>query len=133
MSLTDPIANLLTCIRNANMTKKESVEVPASRLSLKILEIFKTAGYIEDVRLLKDNKQGILKIYLKPPMKNKKNTILGLQRISRPGLRVYVGAGEVPRVLNGLGTAIISTSRGVLSDRDARKNKVGGEILCYIW
>ena len=133
MAVSDPIANLLTCIRNAIMAKKESVDIPASRLSLKILEIFKNDGYIEDVRLLKDTAQGTLKIYLKPVVKNKKNAILGLKRISRPGLRVYVRAGEVPRVLNGLGTAVVSTSRGVLSDRDARKNKVGGEILCYIW
>ena len=132
MSLTDPITNLLTSIRNAIHAKKETVDVPASKLSQKILEIFKNDGYIEDFRLLKDNKQGILKIYLKYE-KNKKPVIMGMKKISRPGLKVYVGNDSLPRVLNGLGLAVISTSKGVMTDKEARKHKIGGEVLCYIW
>jgi small subunit ribosomal protein S8 len=131
MSLNDPISNLLTHIRNAMSVKKETVDVPASKLSGKILEIFKTQGYIEDYRLLKDNAQGTFKVYLK--YKGKKPAIIGLERISKPGLRVYTQNDSIPRVLNGLGSAIISTSRGVIDDREARKLKVGGEVLCYIW
>ena len=132
MSLTDPISNLLTSIRNAAHVKKETVDVPASKLSQKILEIFKGDGYIEDYRLIKDNKQGVLKVYLKY-VKDKKPAILGIKRISRSGLRVYAKNDKIPRVINGLGTAILSTSRGVMTDREARKDKVGGEVLCYIW
>ena len=107
MSLTDPISNLITNIKNAVHAKKETLEVPASKLSQKILEICKNDGYIEDFRLLKDNKQGILKVYLRYE--------------------------KVPRVLNGLGMAVISTSRGIMTDKEARKHKIGGEIICYIW
>lgn len=131
MSLTDPIANLLTNIRNANRVKKETVEVPASRLTERVLEIFKNDGYIEDFRLLKTNAQGTFKIYLK--YDNKGPAIIGLRRISRPGLRIYAKSDRVPRVISGLGTAVISTSRGVITDREARKLKVGGEVVCYIW
>ena len=131
MSLTDPIANLLTTIRNANRIKKETVEVPASKLGEKILEIFKNDGYIEDFRLLKNNTQGVFKIYLKHETKGP--AIIGLKRISKPGLRIYVRRDRIPRVLNGLGTAVISTSRGVINDREARKLKVGGEVVCHIW
>lgn len=131
MSLTDPISNLLTNIRNAAHAKKETVDVPASRINQRILEILKNDGYIENYRLLKDNKQGILKIYLK--YENRKSVITGLQRISRPGLRVYLEHKSIPRVLNGLGLAVVSTSKGVLTDKEARKLKVGGEVLCYVW
>lgn len=131
MSLTDPIANLLTNIRNANRIKQETVEVPASKLGEKILEIFKNDGYIEDFRLLKNNTQGVFKIYLK--YETKGPSIIGLKRISKPGLRIYVRQDRVPRVLNGLGTAVISTSRGVITDREARKLRVGGEVVCHIW
>ena len=132
MSLNDPISNMLTNIRNAAHVKKETVDVPASKLSGKVLEIFKSDGYIENFRLLKNNAQGTLKVYLKY-QKNKESIIIGLKRISRPGLRVYVKHDKIPRVLNGLGTAVISTSKGVMTDRDARKQKIGGEVLCYIW
>ena len=131
MSLTDPISNLLTNIRNAAHTQKETVDIPASKLGEKILGIFKNDGYIEDFRLLKDNKQGTLKVYLR--YDNKQSAIIGLKRISRPGLRVYARQGKIPRVISGLGTAVISTSKGVITDKEARKNKVGGEVLCYIW
>ena len=132
MSLTDPISNLLTNIRNAAHARKETVDIPASKLGQKILEIFKSDGYIEDFRSIKDNKQGALKVYLKYE-KNKTSVILGIKRISRPGLRVYVKGDEIPRVINGLGTAVISTSKGVMTDREARKTNMGGEVLCYIW
>ena len=131
MSLSDPIANMLTNIRNALQAKKESVDIPASRLIGQILEIFKQTEYIEDFRLMKNNVQGTFKVYLK--YDNKKSVIIGLKRISKPGLRVYSPRTAIPRVLNGLGTAVISTSKGVISDREARNLKVGGEVLCYIW
>ena len=132
MSVSDPISNMLTSVRNAVNTRKETVDVPASKLLEKILGILKTDGYIADVRLLKDSKQGTLKIYLKYAT-NKKAAIMGLKRISKPGLRVYATGGKVPKVLKGLGTAVISTSKGVITDREARKLNVGGEVICYIW
>jgi small subunit ribosomal protein S8 len=131
MAVSDPIANMLTSIRNAQRVRKDTVDVPASKLIEKILVIFKQDGYIEDYRLLKDNKQGVLKVYLK--YENKKPVISGITRISRSGLRVYAGISEIPRVLNGLGTAVISTSKGIVNDKEARKLKIGGEVLCYIW
>ena len=131
MALNDPISNLLTIIRNGIRVQKETVDVPASKLAGRILEIFKGDGYIDDYRLMKDSTQGTFKIYLK--YENKSPVIIGLKRISKPGLRVYTRFERLPYVLNGLGTAVISSSKGVLNDRDARKMKVGGEILCYIW
>ena len=131
MSLTDPISNLLTTVRNAIQVKKETVDVPASWMGGKILEIFKADGYIEDFRLMKSNVQGTYKIYLK--YIKKKPAITGLRRISKPGLRVYVQGRRIPRVLNGLGTAVISTSKGIITDREARKLRTGGEVMCYIW
>lgn len=131
MSLSDPIANLLTIIRNGIQAKKDTVDIPASRLNSKILEIFKTDGYIEDFRLMKDNVQGTFKVYLK--YQNKKPAIIGLRRISKPGLRIYKRSDKLPNVLNGLGTAVISTSQGVVTDREARKLGLGGEVLCYVW
>ena len=131
MSLSDPIANMLTIIRNALQARKETVDIPASKMIGKILEIFKNDGYIEDFRLLKNNVQGTYKIYLK--YAKKKPAIIGLKRISRPGMRVYKPCDRIPRVLNGLGTAVISTSKGLLTDRQARRQKIGGEVVCYIW
>lgn len=131
MSLSDPIANVLTNIRNATHARKETVDIPASKLVGKMLEIFKTDGYIEDFRLMKDNVQGTFKVYLK--YVNKAPAILGIKRISKPGLRVYVTHHKIPRVLNGLGTAVVSTSKGIVTDREARKLNVGGEIVCHIW
>ncbi|MCX5681005.1 MAG: 30S ribosomal protein S8 [Candidatus Omnitrophica bacterium] len=132
MSLTDPIADMLTSIRNAVQATKETVDVPASRLAEKILGIFKKYGYIEDSRILKDSTQGTIKVYLKYE-KGKKSVIMGLKRISKPGLRVYATRDRIPKVLNGLGTAVLSTSKGVVDDKEARELKVGGEVLCYIW
>lgn len=131
MSISDPIANALTNIRNAIHAKKETLDVPASKFVGKMLGIFKADGYIEDFRLMKNNSQGTFKIYLR--YINKSPAIIGLRRISRPGLRKYVDNTKVPHVLNGLGTAVISTSKGVLTDREARKLSVGGELICYIW
>ena len=131
MSLNDPISDLLTIIRNGVQAGKETVDIPASKLNGRILEIFKSDGYIEDVRLMKNNTQGTFKVYLK--YENKKPAIIGLRRISKSGLRVYRKNDELPRVLNGLGTAVLSTSKGVISDREARKLNVGGEVLCYVW
>ena len=131
MSLSDPISNLLTIIRNGIQVRKETVDIPASKIGGKILEIFKQDGYIEDFRLMKDNVQGSFRVYLR--YDGKKPAIIGLKRISKPGLRVYVKRDEIPRVLNGLGTAILSTSKGILTDREARKMNVGGELLCSIW
>lgn len=131
MSLNDPISNCLTIIRNGVQAKKESVDIPASTLLGKVLEIFKQDGYIEDFRLMKDSVQGSLKVYLK--YSEKDPAIIGLKRISKPGLRVYSSRNKIPRVLNGLGTAVISTSKGVMDGRSARKQNIGGEVLCYIW
>ncbi len=131
MSLTDPIANMLTQIRNAIQVRKETVDIPASKLTGKILGIFKDTEYIEDFRLLKNNVQGTYKVYLK--YEDKIPAIIGLKRISKPGLKVYAPSNRIPRVLNGLGTAVISSSKGVVGDREARKLKVGGEVICYIW
>ena len=131
MSLNDPISNALTNIRNAILVRKETVDVPASKLTGKILEIFKTQGYIEDFKLMKDNAQGSFKIYLK--YSGRKPAIIGLKRISKPGLRIYAQSDSIPRVLNGLGSAVLSTSKGILDDKQARKIKIGGEILCHIW
>ena len=131
MSLSDPISDVLTNIRNAIQAKKESVDIPASKLVGRILDIFKTDSYIEDYRLLKDSAQGTFKVYLK--YQNKKSAIIGVRRVSRPGLRVYLKRDRMPRVLNGLGTAVVSTSKGVITDKEARKLKVGGEVLCYVW
>ena len=131
MSLNDPISNLLTIIRNGVQAKKETVDILASKLTGKILEIFKSDGYIEDYKLMKDSIQGSYKVYLK--YDSKRPVIIGLKRISKSGLRVYAKSDKIPRVLNGMGTAVISSSKGVVNDREARKMKVGGEVLCYIW
>jgi len=131
MSLSDPIANMLTSIRNATQVGKETVDIPASKMIGRILEIFKETQYIEDFRLLKTNVQGIFRVYLK--YDGRRAMITGLKRVSRPGLRVYASGKKVPRVLNGLGVAVISTSKGVLSDKEARKLKAGGEVVCHIW
>jgi small subunit ribosomal protein S8 len=132
MSLSDPIADALTVIRNATRINKESVDIPSSKLLLQLLEVFKREGYIDNYRLIEDNKQGIARVYLKYDV-NKKSAIIDLRKISKPGLRVYAKKDKIPRVLNGLGIAVLSTSKGVVSDREARKKKVGGEILCYVW
>ena len=132
MTMTDPIADMLTRIRNANMVRHEKLEVPASNLKKEIAEILKREGFIRDVEYVEDNKQGIIRIFLKYGKDNER-VITGLKRISKPGLRVYAKTDEVPRVLNGLGIALVSTSNGLLTDKEARAKKVGGEILAYVW
>lgn len=132
MVMTDPIADLLTRIRNANMVRHEKLEVPASKIKREIAEILKREGYIRDVEYVEDSKQGIIRLFLKYGQNNER-VITGLKRISKPGLRVYAKSNEVPRVLNGLGIAIISTSQGVLSDKEARAKQAGGEVLAYVW
>ena len=132
MALTDPIADMLTILRNASSAKKDVAEVKNSILAESILKIMKKEGFISNYKLIKDNKQGILRIYLKY-LKNGTPAILGLKRISRPGLRVYKKSDSVPKVYGGLGVAVISTSKGLLTDNEARDQKVGGEVICYIW
>ena len=129
---SDPVADMLTRIRNANMVYRERVEIPGSRLKRSIAQILKDEGFIRDFEWFDDRKQGVLRVYLKYGP-NKEKVINGLKRISKPGLRVYVGRDEVPKVLGGLGVAILSTSHGVLSDRQARREHVGGEVICYVW
>lgn len=132
MVMTDPIADMLTRIRNANMVRHETVEFPASRMKREIAEILKREGFIRDAEYIEDNKQGIIRIFLKYGPNNEK-VITGLKRISKPGLRVYVKANEIPRVLRGLGIAILSTNKGILTDKEARQQKVGGEVIAYVW
>ncbi|MBM7704952.1 30S ribosomal protein S8 [Metabacillus iocasae] len=132
MVMTDPIADLLTRIRNANMVRHEKIEVPASNIKKQIAEILKREGFVRDVEYIEDNKQGIIRIFLKYGANNER-VITGLKRISKPGLRVYAKTDEVPRVLNGLGIAIVSTSQGVLTDKEARQKQAGGEVLAYVW
>lgn len=132
MVVTDPIADFLTRIRNANMVLMEKVEIPASKTKMSMAEILKEEGFINDVEYIEDGKQGVIRVYLKYGA-NREKIINGLKRISKPGLRVYVGKEELPRVMGGLGIAIISTSRGLMVDRKARKEGLGGEVLCYVW
>ena len=132
MTVTDPVADLLTRVRNASSANHEAVEVPASRLNVEILRILRGEGFIKGYELLKDSKFPTAKISLKYGPKQEK-VLSNLRRISKPGLRVYAKRDKVPRVLRGLGVAIISTSRGVMTDREARKLGIGGEVLCYVW
>ena len=130
--MTDPIADMLTRIRNGSSAKHKSVDVPASKMKKDIAEILLNEGFIIGYEVEEDGKQGILKIDLKYG-ENEERIISGIKRISKPGLRVYVKSNELPRVLGGLGIAIISTSKGVLTDKDARNQEVGGEVVCYVW
>ena len=132
MVMTDPIADFLTRIRNGNMRKFDVVEAPASKMKRQIAEILKAEGYVKDIEYVEDNKQGVIRVFLKYG-KNGEKVITNLKRISKPGLRVYVKSDDVPKVLNGLGTAIISTSTGVVTDKVARQTNVGGEVIAYIW
>ncbi len=132
MHITDPIADMLTRVRNANSAKHESVEVPASNLKKAIAQILLEEGYIKNYQIIDDDKQGMIKITLKYG-ENKQKVITGLKRISKPGLRVYASRDELPRVLRGLGIAIISTSKGIMTDKKARSENVGGEVLAFVW
>lgn len=132
MAITDSIADMLTVIRNGSFSKKNTVEVKNSKLTENILRIFKKERFISAYKLMKDSGQGILRVYLKYG-KDGTPAIMGIKRISKPGLRIYKKADELPRVYGGLGIAVISTSKGLLTDSEAREKKFGGEILCYIW
>jgi small subunit ribosomal protein S8 len=130
--VTDPIADLLARIKNGGMAEREKVDVPASKLKVRIAEILKDEGFIKNYRVIEDTKQGVLRIYLKYGP-GQERVIAGLRRVSKPGRRFYVGADRIPTVLGGMGVAILSTPRGVMTDRESRKAKVGGEVLCYVW
>lgn len=130
--MTDPIADMLTRIRNGNNAKHETVDVPASNMKKQVAQILLDEGFIKSFDLIDDGKQGIIRIQLKYGQNNEK-VISGIKRISKPGLRVYVKSDEIPRVLGGLGIAILSTSKGVMTDKEARKEGIGGEVLCYVW
>ena len=133
--LSDPVADMLTRIRNANMVYKKVVEIPASNLKTAICEILKREGFIEDYKFIEDGKQGILRVFMKykGDRRHRIRVINGIVRVSKPGRRIYVGKSEIPRVKGGLGIAILSTSRGVMTDKEARKIGVGGEVICYVW
>ena len=132
MQIPDPVADMLTRIRNANTAKHEKVDVPASNLKKSIAQILLDEGYIKSYEVVEDGTQGVIRIQLKY-LAGKEKVISGLRRVSKPGLRVYAGADELPRVLKGLGIAIISTSKGVMTDKAARANHVGGEVLAFVW
>ena len=132
MQITDPIADMLTRIRNAGTAKHETVDVPASKMKVAIAQILLDEGYIKSFQLIDDGTQGIIRISLKY-LANKERAIQGLKRVSKPGLRIYAGADELPQVLKGLGIAIISTSKGIMTDKQARKLHVGGEVLAFVW
>lgn len=132
MSMTDPIADFLTRVRNANLARHEVVEAPASKIKKSIAEILKEEGFIRDFEYIDDNKQGVIRVFLKYG-EDRNRVITGIQRISKPGLRKYAKAEELPKVLNGLGIAIISTSAGVITDKEARSKQVGGEVIAYVW
>ncbi|OLZ10940.1 30S ribosomal protein S8 [Sulfobacillus thermosulfidooxidans] len=132
MAVTDPIADMLTRIRNANVVYREHVDVPDSKIKRALAQILKQEGFIRDYELVEDGKHGMIRLHLKYGP-NRERVISGLKRISRPGLRVYAGHDELPRVLGGLGIAVLSTSRGVMTEKQAREIHVGGEVLCYVW
>ena len=132
MTMTDPIADMLTRIRNANTAGHPTVEIPASKMKKSIAGILKEEGYIEDFEVIDDNKQGIIKVTMKYGA-DKERVISGIKKISKPGLKTYAKANEIPRVLGGLGIAILSTNQGVITDKEARKLQVGGEVLAFVW
>lgn len=132
MQITDTIADMLTRIRNANSAKHPTVDVPASNMKKQIAQILVDEGYIKSFRVIDDDKQGIIRITLKYT-ENKSQVITGLRRVSKPGLRIYSNSKDMPKVMKGLGIAIVSTSKGIMTDREARKNNVGGEVLAFVW
>lgn len=131
MVMTDPIADMLTRIRNASTARDKTVEIPFSKVKQELAKIFKEEGYIQDQEFIDNGKQGTIRVHLK--YVGKENAISGLKRISKPGLRVYAQKDEIPKVLGGLGIAILSTSKGIMTDRKARAEGVGGEVICYLW
>jgi small subunit ribosomal protein S8 len=132
MSMSDPLADMLTRIRNAGMVRYETVDVPMSNLKVGVAKVLREEGYINDYQIIEDNKQGVLRIALKYGPHDER-VINGLRRVSKPGLRKYVKADEIPKVMSGLGISILSTSKGIITDREARRLSIGGEILCEAW
>jgi len=132
MGLTDPLADMLTRIRNAGAARFDKVDIPASQMKISLARILKEEGYIKNYKIIKDKKQGVLRVYLKYDEVNKP-LISGLQRVSKPSRRVYAGKDDIPLVLGGLGVTVVSTSKGVMTDREARRLGIGGEVLCTIW
>lgn len=132
MQITDPIADLLTRIRNANSAKHETVDIPASNMKKAIVEILNEEGYIKGYQVIEDGKQGVIRVTLKYSA-NQEKVLSGLKRVSKPGLRIYAGADEMPKVLKGLGIAIVSTSKGIMTDKKARAEHIGGEVLAFVW
>jgi small subunit ribosomal protein S8 len=130
--LTDPIADMLTRVRNAILIKSEKVDIPASKMKVEIAKILKEEGFIKSYKIVKDKRQGVLRITLKYTQESEP-VMSGLKRVSKPGRRVYVGKADMPKVMGGVGVAIITTPKGILSDKECRSEGVGGEVLCYIW
>jgi small subunit ribosomal protein S8 len=132
MAVTDPIADFINRVRNGQKARFDKVDIPASRMKTSIARLLKEEGYIKNYKLIRDNKQGVLRIQLKYN-ENREGGIAGAKRVSKPGCRVYVGHNEIPRIMNGMGITILSTSKGLMTDRQARKETVGGELLCAVW
>lgn len=132
MVMTDPIADFLTRIRNAQKARFDKLDIPASKMKASLARILKEEGYIKNFKLIRDDNQGVIRIHLKYG-ESRENIISGIKRVSRPGCRIYVGHDKIPRVLNGMGINILSTSKGIMTDRQARKEHVGGELLCSVW
>ena len=133
MQITDTIADMLTRIRNANSAKHDSVDIPASNMKKAIAQILVDEGYVKSFQVIEDGKQGIIRVVLKYQGPSKSPVLLGLRRVSKPGLRIYTSTEDMPKVLRGIGTAIVSTSKGVMTDKRARKEHVGGEVLAFVW
>ena len=133
MQITDTIADMLTRIRNANSAKHDSVDIPASNMKKAIAQILVDEGYVKNYQVIEDGKQGVIRVTLKYQGPNKTPVLLGLRRVSKPGLRIYSSSEDMPKVLKGIGTAIVSTSRGIMTDKKARKENVGGEVLAFVW
>ena len=133
MQITDTIADMLTRIRNANSAKHDSVDIPASKMKKAIAQILVDEGYVKNYQVIEDGKQGIIRITLKYQGPSKSPVLMGLRRVSKPGLRIYSSSEDMPKVMKGIGTAIVSTSRGVMTDKKARKEHVGGEVLAFVW
>ena len=133
MQITDTIADMLTRIRNANSAKHDSVDIPASNMKKAIAQILVDEGYVKNYQVIEDGKQGVIRITLKYQGPSKTPVLLGLRRVSKPGLRIYSSSEDMPKVLKGIGTAIVSTSQGVMTDKKARKEQVGGEVLAFVW
>lgn len=132
MVMTDPVADMLTRIRNASSVKHESVDIPGSKMKVELARVLKEEGFIREYKFIANENQGSLRVYLKYGP-NKERVITGIKRISKPGLRVYAGKEDVPRVLGGLGLAVLSTSQGIVTDKQARRMGIGGEVICYVW